>query len=62
MFIHALRCWDIIRAVLAACTKRMQVLLAKEPVPPILNNACIGWVSLYLGRKPYMGISKLSEQ
>lgn len=28
----------------------------------ILNNARIEWVSLYLGRQPYRGISKLSDQ
>lgn len=28
----------------------------------MLNNARLEWVSLYLGRKPYRGISKLSQQ
>lgn len=51
-----------VRATLAACTKEMQVLLAKNPVPPILNNALLEWVSLYLGRKEYAGITQLSEQ
>ena len=40
----------------------MRVLLANDPKPPILNNAVIEWVSLYLGRKPYEGISELSQQ
>lgn len=62
MWMVSLHCWELIRAALGACTKEMQVLLAKNPVPPILNNARLEWVSLYLGRKPYKGICKLSEQ
>ena len=62
LWMAGLYCWELTRAALAACTKEMQVLLAKHPVPPILNNARIEWVSLYLGRKPYEGISRLSEQ
>ncbi len=62
MWQFALFCWDTIRATLAACTKEMQVLLVSELVPPILNNARIEWASLYLGRTPYCGISKISEQ
>ncbi len=58
----SLHCWELIRATLAACTKEMRVLIASNPVPPILNNAVLEWVSLYLGRKPYRGISRLSEQ
>ena len=60
--IAGLVCWETIRAVLKACTKEMQVRLTGHPAPPILNSARIGWVSLYLGRKPYQGISRLSEQ
>lgn len=62
LWVVGLHCWELTRATLAACTKQMQVLLAKNPVPPILNNARLEWVSLYLGREPYRGISRLSEQ
>ena len=62
MWMVSLHCWELIRAALGACTKEMQVLLAKNPVPPILNNARLEWVSLYLGREPYNGICKPSEQ
>ena len=58
----ALHCWEIIRATLAACKEDMQVLIAKAPEPPILNNARIEWVSIYLGRKPYTGLTCLSKQ
>ena len=33
-----------------------------EPIPPILNNARLQWVTLYLGRAPYQGILTLSQQ
>ena len=62
MWITGLYCWEVTRATLAACTKEARVVIAKEPVPPILNNARIEWASLYLGRKTYEGISRLSEQ
>lgn len=62
MWMVALGCWETVRASLAACRKNMQVRIVTEPVPPILNNARMEWVSLYLGRLPYMGYLKLSEQ
>ena len=62
MWTLSLHCWEVIRATLAACTMDMRFRIATNPVPPILNNAKIEWVSLYLGRNPYRGISKLSEQ
>ena len=40
----------------------MIVQIAENPTPPILNNAIIEWVTLYLGREPYNGITALSEQ
>ena len=57
-----LHCWETTRAVLAACTKEMRVVLSSNPTPPILNNARCEWVGLYLGRTPYRGIHRLSEQ
>ena len=62
MWTVSLHCWELIRATLAAATSDMRVMLANNPIPPILNNARIEWVSLYLGKQPYRGISKLSEQ
>ena len=62
MRIIALHCWEIIRSVLAANREFARVLIAKDPRPPILNNARIEWVTLYLGRKPYEGFTRLSQQ
>ncbi len=62
MWVASLNCWEIIRATLQACTREMAVRIVNKPVPPILNSARIQWISLYLGRKPYRGISLLSEQ
>lgn len=55
-------CWETIRATIAACTKDLRVQIASNPIPPILNNARLEYVSLYMGKSPYVGISKLSEQ
>ena len=62
MWLVELGCWETVRATLAACRKDMEVRIVTEPKPPILNNARLEWVSLYLGRKPYEGYLKLSEQ
>ncbi len=62
MWTVSLLCWEIVRATLAAAVCDLRVKIATNPVPPILNNARIEWVSFYLGREPYRGISKLSEQ
>ena len=55
-------CWENIRATLAACAMDFKVVLKENPVPPILNNAKVEWVCLYLGRKPFSGINSISEQ
>ena len=57
-----LNCWEMVRATLAASRKDMQVLIATEPIPPMLNNARLEWVSIHLGRKPYEGVIQLREQ
>ena len=62
MWMVELGCWETVRATLAACRKDMEVRLVTEPKPPILNNARMEWVSLNLGRKPYTGYLKLSDQ
>ncbi len=40
----------------------MPVGKSNRPIPPILNNAVVEWVSLYLGKEPYKGINMLSQQ
>lgn len=57
-----LNCWEMVRATLAASRKDMQVQIATEPIPPMLNNARLEWVSIHLGRKPYEGVIQLREQ
>ena len=58
----SLNCHETIRACIAAAMSYMIVQIAENPTPPILNNAIIEWVTLYLGREPYHGITALSEQ
>ena len=60
--VASLHFWETARATLEASEQWMKVQLATEPEPPILNNARIEWVTLYLGREPFKGITKLSEQ
>lgn len=62
MWTFSFACWEIVRATLVACSADLQVVLANRPVPPLLNNAVVEWVSLYLGKEPYKGINMLSEQ
>ena len=62
MRILGLQCWETIRSVLAASREFARVVLTNDPTPPILNNARIEWVTLYLGRKPYDGLTRLSQQ
>lgn len=38
-----------------ASREMAQVKVVEEPMPPILNNAQIEWVSLYVGKKPFEG-------
>lgn len=61
MQILGLACWEMVRAVLAAAREDMRTKIVEIPVPPILNNARIEWISIYLGRKPYDGIIQLKD-
>ena len=54
--------WDLSRACLEASKQQLKTVISAKPVPPILNNARIFWVTLYLGRKPFNGITQLSKQ
>ena len=60
--ISGLYFWELARATIDACEQWMKVVLAADPVPPILNNAHIEWVTLYLGKEPFRGITQLSKQ
>ena len=55
MGIMALFSWELSRAVTQASREMAQVKVVEEPMPPILNNAQIEWVSLYVGKKPFEG-------
>lgn len=55
-------CREMMRASTAAALNYSYVRLVDELEPPILNNAVIEWVSIYLGREPYKGITLMSEQ
>lgn len=62
MWTANLTCWETIRATINASRRYFRIFLADHPEPPILNNARVNWVSLYMGRYPYEGVSRLSEQ
>lgn len=55
MGIMALFSWELSRAVTQASREMARVKVVEEPMPPILNNAQIEWVSLYVGKKPFEG-------
>ena len=55
MGIMALFSWELSRAVAQASREMARVKVVEEPMPPILNNAQIEWVSLYVGKKPFEG-------
>lgn len=55
MDIMALFSWELSRAVAQASREIARVKVVEEPMPPILNNAQIEWVSLYVGKKPFEG-------
>lgn len=44
-----------------ASRERMKVMMEKEPKAMLLNNARPQWVTLYVGKKPWKGTSKLSK-
>ena len=51
----SLYAWDLARATTLASQSMAKVDIVKEPLPPILNNAQIGWVGIYVGKKEYRG-------
>lgn len=61
MGIVSLGSWEMTRAVIAASKEYARVQLVESPTPPILNNAIIEWVSLYVGKKGFTGPTNLKE-
>ena len=59
MSIMALMSWEISRASTEASHAMANILITKNPVPPILNNAMVDWVSIYVGRKIFEGADNL---
>ena len=53
--------WEMVRATLDICERGMDAVISDRPVPPIMNNARIEWVTLFLGRQPFQGITELSR-
>lgn len=61
MGIVSLSAWELTRSTIAASEAYANVMLTKFPVPPILNNAIVEWVSLYVGKDGYKGPRNLRD-
>lgn len=59
MSIISLCTWELSRAGIAASEKYARIVITPDLKPPILNNAVVEWVSLYIGRKEYTGPTNL---
>ena len=55
MGVMALSSWEFGRAATLASQFMAKIKLVEEPVPPILDNAVVEWVSLYVGRSDFPG-------
>ena len=61
MSVFALSSWEISRASLEASKQWAQVMIRTEPGQFLLNSARIQWVSVFVGKKPFSGTTKLSQ-
>ncbi len=59
MGIVSLGAWEMARAAITASEEFAKIVIMEQPVSPILNNAHIEWVSLYVGRKGFKGPKNL---
>ena len=59
--IMSLYAWEMARAALAVSRMYAEVKFTEHPVPPIMNNASVEWVSLYLGEEPFTGSLSLKD-
>ena len=59
MGIVSLSAWETTRSSIAASEAFAKVMITEQPVPPILNNATVEWVSLYVGRENFTGPTNL---
>lgn len=55
MGVMALSSWEFGRAATLASQFMAKINLVDEPVPPILDNAVVEWISLYVGRTDFHG-------
>ena len=53
---------ELSRSTILACEYAAEVLIARNPPPPLLCNARIEWVSIYIGKKGFEGLTKLSRK
>lgn len=59
MGIVSLSAWEMTRSTIAASEAFAKVVISENPVPPILNNAKVEWLSLYVGRAKFTGPTNL---
>lgn len=59
MGIVSLSAWELTRSTIAASEAFAKVIISERPMPPILNNAAVEWVSLYVGREKFTGPTNL---
>ena len=51
----ALYGWDLSRATTRAAKYAGEVKFATKPLPPVLNNAYVDWVTIYVGKNDFQG-------
>ena len=59
--VNCLQAWEMSRATLRASKAYAQVVLTGSPVPPLLNMADVEWVTLYMGKNPFIGCYRIDQ-
>ena len=53
---------EIIRSTVSACDNTADVIISDKMLPPYLCNAKIEWVTIYVGKQDFNGLTKLSRK
>ena len=62
MGVVGLEASELVRSAVYACENSAEVLISKDPVPPLLCNARVQWLSVYVGKTEFQGLTTFSSK
>ena len=62
MGVVGLEASELVRSTIAACRYAAEVMIQDYPPPPYLCTAKVEWITIYVGRNEFCGLTKFSKK